>query len=285
MAIRAACAAVDRLARARARTGGDDPGWRPDERWVLRPGPGVRRRVVRPTHAVGGLWIADEVQGGHGRTGDAMWSFQRFGIMPDFVTLGKPMGNGHPVAAVITRREIAARFADETVFFSTFGGNPVSAAAGLAVLDVLEDEHVLPTGPDRRRSPPRRDPRGRSRATTPSAMSEAWAWRSASRSSAPRSKAPIPTPPADQGRHAGTRRARGDDRHGGQHPEGPPSARLHRGRGPGLPRRARGGRSRSSTPSPSGAQRVDRMRFWTTPRTLRAAAWSRVTNASPCNWE
>ena len=73
-----------------------------------------------------------------------MWSFQRFGIEPDFVTLGKPMGNGHPVAAVITRREIAARFADETVFFSTFGGNPVSAAAALAVLDVLEDERVLP---------------------------------------------------------------------------------------------------------------------------------------------
>ena len=72
-----------------------------------------------------------------------MWSFQRFGITPDLVTLGKPMGNGHPVAAVITRREIAARFAEETVFFSTFGGNPVSAAAALAVLDVLEDERVL----------------------------------------------------------------------------------------------------------------------------------------------
>ena len=95
------------------------------------------------TRAAGGLWIADEVQGGHGRTGDAMWSFQRFGIVPDFVTLGKPMGNGHPVAAVITRRDIAQRFAADTVFFSTFGGNPVSAAAALAVLDVLEDERVL----------------------------------------------------------------------------------------------------------------------------------------------
>ena len=73
-----------------------------------------------------------------------MWSFQRFGIEPDVVTLGKPMGNGHPVAAVITRRELAERFGQETVFFSTFGGNPVSAAAGLAVLDVLEDERVLP---------------------------------------------------------------------------------------------------------------------------------------------
>ncbi len=99
--------------------------------------------LVRRTHAAGGLWIADEVQGGHGRTGSAMWSFQRFGIVPDLVTLGKPMGNGHPIGAVITRREIAARFAAETVFFSTFGGNPVSAAAALAVLDVLDDERVL----------------------------------------------------------------------------------------------------------------------------------------------
>ncbi len=99
--------------------------------------------VMRRTHAAGALWIADEVQGGHGRSGSAMWSFQRFGIVPDFVTLGKPMGNGHPVGAVITRREIAERFAAETVFFSTFGGNPVSAAAALAVLDVLEDERVL----------------------------------------------------------------------------------------------------------------------------------------------
>ncbi len=101
------------------------------------------RAWVAATHAAGGLWIADEVQGGHGRTGEAMWSFERFGIVPDLVTLGKPMGNGHPVGAVITRREIAQAFADETVFFSTFGGNPVSAAASLAVLDVLADEHVL----------------------------------------------------------------------------------------------------------------------------------------------
>ena len=98
---------------------------------------------LRATHAAGALWIADEVQGGHGRTGEAMWSFQRLGLVPDLVTLGKPMGNGHPVGAVVTRREIAAAFAEETVFFSTFGGNPVSAAAALAVLDVLEDERVL----------------------------------------------------------------------------------------------------------------------------------------------
>lgn len=100
--------------------------------------------LVAHTREAGGLWIADEVQGGHGRTGDAMWSYQRFGITPDFVTLGKPMGNGHPVAAVITRREIAESFADDTVFFSTFGGNPVSVVAAHAVLDVLADERVLP---------------------------------------------------------------------------------------------------------------------------------------------
>jgi 4-aminobutyrate aminotransferase-like enzyme/Ser/Thr protein kinase RdoA (MazF antagonist) len=99
--------------------------------------------LVRRTHEAGALWIADEVQAGHGRTGEAMWAFERFGVVPDFVTLGKPMGNGHPVAAVITRREIAAALESRTTLFSTFGGNPVSAAAGLAVLDVIEDERVL----------------------------------------------------------------------------------------------------------------------------------------------
>jgi 4-aminobutyrate aminotransferase-like enzyme/Ser/Thr protein kinase RdoA (MazF antagonist) len=105
---------------------------------------GYVRELVRLTHAAGGLWIADEVQGGHGRTGAAMWSFERFGIVPDFVTLGKPMGNGQPVGAVITRRELVERFARDTVFFSTFGGNQVSMAASHAVLDVLADERVLP---------------------------------------------------------------------------------------------------------------------------------------------
>jgi 4-aminobutyrate aminotransferase-like enzyme/Ser/Thr protein kinase RdoA (MazF antagonist) len=111
---------------------------------VLDLDPAYVQQLVRRTHDAGGLWIADEVQGGHGRTGDAMWSFDRFGIEPDVVTLGKPMGNGQPVGAVITRRDIAERFARETVFFSTFGGNQVSMAAAHAVLDVLEDEQVLP---------------------------------------------------------------------------------------------------------------------------------------------
>jgi 4-aminobutyrate aminotransferase-like enzyme/Ser/Thr protein kinase RdoA (MazF antagonist) len=109
----------------------------------LDPGAALAGAWVDRAHAAGALWIADEVQGGHGRTGVGLWSFERLGIVPDLVTLGKPMGNGHPVGAVITRREIAARFGDETVFFSTFGGNQVSAAAALAVLDVLDDERVL----------------------------------------------------------------------------------------------------------------------------------------------
>jgi 4-aminobutyrate aminotransferase-like enzyme/Ser/Thr protein kinase RdoA (MazF antagonist) len=105
--------------------------------------PALVQQWVDHTHAAGGLWIADEVQGGHGRTGDAMWSFERFGIEPDFITLGKPMGNGFPVAAVITRREIAEAFRRDSIFFSTFGGNQVASMAALAVLDVLRDERVL----------------------------------------------------------------------------------------------------------------------------------------------
>ncbi len=111
---------------------------------VLDLEPAYVKELVRRTHAAGGLWIADEVQGGHGRTGEAMWSFERFGITPDFVTLGKPMGNGQPVGAVITRRELVESFARDTVFFSTFGGNQVSMAASHAVLDVLADERILP---------------------------------------------------------------------------------------------------------------------------------------------
>jgi 4-aminobutyrate aminotransferase-like enzyme/Ser/Thr protein kinase RdoA (MazF antagonist) len=105
--------------------------------------PAYVRELVRATHDAGALWIADEVQAGHGRTGEALWCFERFGVVPDFVTLGKPMGNGHPVAAVITRREILEALVGRATIFSTFGGNPVSAAAALAVLDVLEDERVL----------------------------------------------------------------------------------------------------------------------------------------------
>jgi 4-aminobutyrate aminotransferase-like enzyme len=99
--------------------------------------------IVDATHTAGGLFVADEVQAGHGRTGDHLWSFERYGITPDIVTLGKPMGNGYPVAAVITRRQIAEALAETTRVFSTFGGNPVAAQAALAVLDVIEDERLV----------------------------------------------------------------------------------------------------------------------------------------------
>jgi 4-aminobutyrate aminotransferase-like enzyme len=90
----------------------------------------------------GALFIADEVQPGFGRTG-VMWGFSRHGVVPDIVTMGKPMGNGHPVAGLATRPDILARFGSSIRYFNTFGGNPVAAAAGLAVLEVLRDEGLL----------------------------------------------------------------------------------------------------------------------------------------------
>ncbi|MBC8504942.1 MAG: aminotransferase class III-fold pyridoxal phosphate-dependent enzyme [Anaerolineales bacterium] len=92
------------------------------------------------THASGGLCVADEVQGGFGRLGQHFWGFQYDNAIPDIVTLGKPMGNGHPLAAVVTRPEIAEILEKETGYFNTFGGNPVSCAAGLAVFEVIEKE-------------------------------------------------------------------------------------------------------------------------------------------------
>jgi 4-aminobutyrate aminotransferase-like enzyme len=109
---------------------------------VYTPDASELLRLIERTHAAGGLYVADEVQAGHGRLGPDLWSFARHGIAPDVVTLGKPMGNGYPVAAVVTRRELAERFPYAGRTFSTFGGNPVAAAAALAVLDVLEDERL-----------------------------------------------------------------------------------------------------------------------------------------------
>ncbi len=92
------------------------------------------------TRGAGGVCIADEVQVGLGRVGTHMWAFQTQGVVPDIVTMGKPMGNGHPLGAVVTTPEIAAAFANGMEFFSTFGGNPVSCTVGLAVLDVIAEE-------------------------------------------------------------------------------------------------------------------------------------------------
>lgn len=90
--------------------------------------------------AHGGICIADEVQTGFGRVGSHFWAFEQHGVVPDMVILGKPMGNGHPMAAVVCSDEIAASFENGMEFFSSFGGNPVSCAIGLAVLDVIETE-------------------------------------------------------------------------------------------------------------------------------------------------
>jgi 4-aminobutyrate aminotransferase-like enzyme len=90
--------------------------------------------------AAGGLCVVDEVQVGFGRVGSHLWAFETQNVVPDIVTLGKPIGNGHPLAAVITTAEIADVFANGMEYFNTFGGNPVSCAIGMAVMDVIEDE-------------------------------------------------------------------------------------------------------------------------------------------------
>lgn len=102
--------------------------------------PGYLEEAFRRVRAVGGVCIADEVQTGFGRIGSHRFAFEAQDVVPDLVVLGKPIGNGFPLAAVITTPEIALSFATGMEFFSTFGGNPVACAAGLAVLDVLEEE-------------------------------------------------------------------------------------------------------------------------------------------------
>ncbi|HEY1213977.1 MAG TPA: aminotransferase class III-fold pyridoxal phosphate-dependent enzyme, partial [Bryobacteraceae bacterium] len=91
----------------------------------------------------GGLVSADEVQPGFARTGDFMWGFQRHGVTPDLVTMGKPMGNGHPVAALVARTEVMDKFAANHRYFNTFGGNTVACEVALAVLDVIERERLM----------------------------------------------------------------------------------------------------------------------------------------------
>jgi len=103
---------------------------------------GYLAEAYRLVREAGGLSIADEVQVGFGRLGTHFWGFETQGVIPDIVVLGKPIGNGFPLAAVVTTEAIAASFANGMEFFSTFGGNPVASAAGLAVLDVMEDEHL-----------------------------------------------------------------------------------------------------------------------------------------------
>jgi 4-aminobutyrate aminotransferase-like enzyme len=101
---------------------------------------GFLKPAVDAIHAAGGLFVADEVQPGFGRTGEAMWGFERHGVQPDMVTIGKPMGNGYPMAGIVLRPEVVAEFGPRARYFNTFGGNPVAAAAGKAVLDTIREE-------------------------------------------------------------------------------------------------------------------------------------------------
>lgn len=104
---------------------------------------GYLKLVVDKVRAAGGVFIADEVQAGFGRMGSHMWGCQAHGVEADIVALGKPIGNGLALGAIITTPEILASFTEKTGYFSTFGGNPVACAAGSAVLDVIENEQLL----------------------------------------------------------------------------------------------------------------------------------------------
>jgi 4-aminobutyrate aminotransferase-like enzyme len=107
------------------------------------PGPkGFLRDAVDAVHAAGGLFIADEVQAGFARTGEALWGFQRHDLVPDLVTLGKPMGNGYPVAGVVLQPALVTKFGHQARYFNTFGGNPVAVAAANAVLDAIERQKL-----------------------------------------------------------------------------------------------------------------------------------------------
>ena len=108
----------------------------------IEPPQGYLTAAYEHARAAGALCIADEIQVGFGRLGSHMWGFETQGALPDIVTLGKPMGNGHPIGAVVTTREIAEAFDNGMEFFSSFGGNPVSTAIALAVLDILKDEKL-----------------------------------------------------------------------------------------------------------------------------------------------
>jgi 4-aminobutyrate aminotransferase-like enzyme len=110
---------------------------------ILTPPPEYLQGVYQRVREAGGLAVADEVQSGLCRLGDHVWGFEDSNVIPDIVTMGKPIGDGHPLAAVVTTPAIAEEFASKFHYFNTFGGNPVSAAVGLAVLDVIENENIL----------------------------------------------------------------------------------------------------------------------------------------------
>lgn len=110
--------------------------------------PGYLKKAVEIVRASGGLFISDEVQAGYARTGKNMWGHQVHGVVPDVVTLGKPMGNGHPIGGVVTRKPLLDHFHANVMYFNTFGGNAVSCAAGHAVLEVIERDNLLQNAAD-----------------------------------------------------------------------------------------------------------------------------------------
>jgi 4-aminobutyrate aminotransferase-like enzyme len=109
---------------------------------VVAPPPDYLGEIAGIVRNAGALFVADEVQPGFGRTGRNFWGFEADDLVPDIVTMGKPMGNGHPIAAVVSRRDLVEDFGHKSDYFNTFGGNPVSCAAALAVLDVIENENL-----------------------------------------------------------------------------------------------------------------------------------------------
>jgi 4-aminobutyrate aminotransferase-like enzyme len=129
-----------------------EEGGSPPAAFFCEPLLGCGGQIVPPTgylpaafqhvREAGGVCIADEVQVGFGRVGSDFWAFSSQGVTPDIVTLGKPMANGHPMGAVVTTPEIAESFETGMEYFNTFGGNPVSCAIGLSVLDVIEEENL-----------------------------------------------------------------------------------------------------------------------------------------------
>ena len=104
--------------------------------------PGYLKETANIVRAAGGLYIADEVQPGFGRTGEAMWCFLRHDLTPDLAVMGKPMGNGYPIGGVAVKPDLLEVFGSRNGYFNTFGGNPVAAAAGLAVLETIEAEYL-----------------------------------------------------------------------------------------------------------------------------------------------
>lgn len=110
---------------------------------ILTGEAGLLAGAVEAIKNAGGIYIADEVQAGFGRTGECMWGYQRHGVTPDIMTIGKPMGNGQPVAGLMVSTEVVKDFGINSRYFNTFGGNTVSCAAALAVLNVIEKQNIV----------------------------------------------------------------------------------------------------------------------------------------------